>query len=110
RRRLERVTFIPVTGSWGKTTTKHLIASILASELRGKVSPGATNRLTIVGKTVLRTSGADDFALVEVAAWTPGSVARAARVVRPDIAVVTSVGSDHRTAFRTLDATPAEKR
>ena len=38
RRSLKRVSFIGVTGSCGKTTTKELIAAALAGELRGRKS------------------------------------------------------------------------
>jgi UDP-N-acetylmuramyl pentapeptide synthase len=109
RRRLKDVSFIGVTGSCGKTTTKELIAAVLGASLAGRKSPGTSNRLTTVGKTVLRTTASDAFCVVEIAAWEPGSVARAARVVAPNIAVVTNIGTDHRQAFRTLDAIAAEK-
>jgi UDP-N-acetylmuramoyl-tripeptide--D-alanyl-D-alanine ligase len=111
RRRLRRVAVIGVTGSCGKTTTKELIAAALSSELRGRKSPGTGNGLPIVGKTILRTTNRDGFCVVEVAAGEGlGYVARTAQVLRPDIAVVTNVGSDHRAIFRTLEATAAEKR
>lgn len=109
RRRLTDVSFIGVTGSCGKTTTKELIAAILSPRVPGRKSPGTANTYTDVGKTVLRTRSDDAFCVVEIAAWEPGSVARAAAVVQPDIAVVTNVGADHRKAFRSLDVTAAEK-
>ena len=110
RRRLRRVTFIGVTGSCGKTTTKELIAAALRSELRGRASPAEGNGLAVVAKTVLRTTNRDRFCVIEVAASQPGVVARTARLIRPRIAVVTHVGTDHRAIYRTLDATAAEKR
>lgn len=109
RRRLKDVSFIGVTGSCGKTTTKELIAAVLGASLAGRKSPGTSNSFTAVGKTVLRTTTSDAFCVVEIAAWEPGSVARAARVVAPNIAVVTNIGADHRQAFRTLEAIAAEK-
>ena len=39
RRRLKHVTFIGVTGSCGKTTTKELIAAMLATQHRGRRTP-----------------------------------------------------------------------
>jgi UDP-N-acetylmuramoyl-tripeptide--D-alanyl-D-alanine ligase len=111
RRRLGAVRFIGVTGSAGKTTTKELIAAALGSELRGRKSPGEGNGMAVVAKTVLRTAKRDDFCVVEVAAGArPGLVAETARMIRPNIAVVTNVGSEHHTAFRTRERTAAEKR
>jgi UDP-N-acetylmuramoyl-tripeptide--D-alanyl-D-alanine ligase len=110
RRGLKRVSFIGVTGSCGKTTTKELIAAALASELRGRKTPGEGNGLAVTAKTVLRTTSRDAFCVLEVAAGNPGDLARTARLVRPRIAVVTHIGSDHHTTYRTLEATAAEKR
>ena len=110
RRRLRGVSFVGVTGSCGKTTTKELIAAALASELRGRKTPGEGNGLAVAAKTVLRTTNRDAFCVVEVAAGKPGQLARGARLVRPRIAVITHIGSDHRTLYRTLEATAAEKR
>jgi UDP-N-acetylmuramyl pentapeptide synthase len=109
RRCLKHVAFVGVTGSCGKTTTKELTAAVLGASLPGRRSPASHNSLTDVGTTVLRTTGSDAFCVVEIAAWEPGSVARAARVVAPNIAVVTNIGADHRKAFRSLEATAAEK-
>jgi UDP-N-acetylmuramyl pentapeptide synthase len=59
---------------------------------------------------MLRTTGRDAFCVIEVAASGPGSVAQTGRLLRPRIAVVTNIGSDHRRTFRTYEATAAEKR
>jgi UDP-N-acetylmuramoyl-tripeptide--D-alanyl-D-alanine ligase len=109
RRRLDNVRFIAVTGSCGKTTTKELIAGVLGSELHGNHSVGYQNRLTDVGVAVLHTARRHAFCVIEVAAWKPGSVARAARVVQPHVAVVLNVGGDHCEEFGTLEATAREK-
>ena len=100
RRRLDSVTFIGVTGSCGKTTTKELVAAALASELRGRKSPAQGNGPAVIAKTVLRTTRRDAFCVLEVAAGWPGGVAQAARLLRPQIAVITHVGLDHRTIHR----------
>ena len=111
RRRLRNVAFVGITGSAGKTTTKELVAAILGSGARGRRSPAESNDLATVAKTVLRTTRRDHWCAVEVAAGQrAGLVARKAQVLRPTIAVVTNVGRDHRTIFRTPEATFTEKR
>jgi UDP-N-acetylmuramyl pentapeptide synthase len=104
------VTFIAVTGSCGKTTAKELIAAALATERSGRKSPGYGNGLGVVAGTVLRTRSTDGYCVVEAAAGIPGGVERTARVLKPDIVAVTCIGQDHRSLFRTLEATAEEKR
>jgi UDP-N-acetylmuramoyl-tripeptide--D-alanyl-D-alanine ligase len=109
RRTVAGVTFIAVTGSAGKTTTKDLIATVLASKHRGTKSPGTHNSAHWVSHTVLGARRGDGFCVHELGATGPGSLDEPIALVRPRIAVVTNVGGDHRSAFRTLDATALEK-
>jgi UDP-N-acetylmuramoyl-tripeptide--D-alanyl-D-alanine ligase len=109
RRAVAGVTFIAVTGSAGKTTTKDLIAAVLASRQRGSKSPGTHNSAHWVSHTVLGARRGDGFCVQELGATGPGSLDDPIALVRPRVAVVTNVGGDHRSAFRTLEATAAEK-
>jgi UDP-N-acetylmuramyl pentapeptide synthase len=109
RRRVAGVTFVAVTGSAGKTTTKDLIAAVLGSRHRGTKSPGTHNSAHWVSHTVLGARRGDGFCVHELGATGPGSLDDPIALVRPRVAVVTNVGGDHRSAFRTLEATAAEK-
>ena len=108
---LRGVVFIGVTGSAGKTTTKELIAAVLARRLRGQRSPGTLNDIGEVAKNVLATRPWHAFCVQEMAAGHsgPGSLRRRLGFVRPRIAVVTAVGGDHLKAFGSLEAIAAEK-
>ncbi len=109
RRRLDRVIFVGVTGSAGKTTTKDLVAAVLSRRYRGTRSPGTHNAAHWVPRTVLGVRPDDEFCVQELGASGPGTLDAAIALVRPRVAVITNVGGDHRRAFRTLDATATEK-
>ena len=109
RRGLDNVVFIGVTGSAGKTTTKDLVADVLARRYDGTKSPGTHNAAHWVSRTVLGVRRDDGFCVLELGASGPGTLDDPITLVRPSIAVITNVGGDHRRAFRTLEATAAEK-
>lgn len=97
-----------MTGSAGKTTTKELIVAILGPGTTS--TPANSNRISQVGRAILQTRTGDAVCVAEVAAWRPGSVNQIAQLLQPRIGVVTCIGRDHFTEFRTLEAVTAEKR
>ena len=105
----ERVTFVAITGSCGKSTAKHLAAAILAEQLTGVESPGSANCGTPLVDNVLRVRPSHDYCLQEMGAWGPGTLDAGLELVRPSIGVVLNVRRDHLGAFHDLDATAAEK-
>ncbi|MGI0024249.1 MAG: Mur ligase family protein, partial [Nitrososphaera sp.] len=58
---------------------------------------------------VLRISPHDRHSVIEVGIAHPGQMAVFARVIQPDITVVTSIGSEHNRSLGTLEVTRAEK-
>jgi UDP-N-acetylmuramoyl-tripeptide--D-alanyl-D-alanine ligase len=109
RRASWQTLFIGVTGSAGKTSAKDLIWAALAARSLGLKSPGTHNASHWVPRVVLRVRADHDFCVMELGATGPGSLDRPIALVRPKVAVVTNVGGDHRSSFRTLEATAAEK-
>lgn len=109
RRGLSEVLFVGVTGSCGKTTTKELAAAVLATRLRGRRTAASRNRDAAVAAAILRTRPWSGFCVAELGAEGPGTLDALLRMLRPRIAVVTNVGPDHFSAFRTLESTAAEK-
>ncbi|MFW6253714.1 MAG: UDP-N-acetylmuramoyl-tripeptide--D-alanyl-D-alanine ligase [Chitinivibrionales bacterium] len=100
---------VAVTGSNGKTTTRHFIAALL----NGKMSVGETysnwNNEIGVPLSILRFSRRDKIAIMELAANHAGEIYELSRISRPDIGVITNIGYAHIGMFRTLTNTTKTK-
>ncbi|HYD00541.1 MAG TPA: UDP-N-acetylmuramoyl-tripeptide--D-alanyl-D-alanine ligase [Phycisphaerales bacterium] len=94
--------FIAVCGSNGKTTTVRLIDSVLRTTHPGTSSQKSFNNDLGVPLTILAARPGDHFVLCEVGTNHPGEIDRLGRIVRPDIAVITSIGREHLEGFGDL--------
>ena len=108
-RRYQRhhVTFIAVTGSCGKSTTIALAAAILSTA--GKCTIGVGPRRTLVPDTIIGVKPSTRFCIQELHATVRGMVAKFLRLLKPQIGVVTTIGSDHYREYRSLEAIAREK-
>jgi UDP-N-acetylmuramoyl-tripeptide--D-alanyl-D-alanine ligase len=109
RRLLVRTTFIAITGSNGKTTTKELLAAILSSRYRVHKTLSSHNGRQGLIRTILATRPWHRYAVVEIGIEAPGQMWRAAWLTRPDIAIITGVGHEQTENFPSLEATASEK-
>lgn len=106
---LRRVTFIGITGSCGKTTTKELTYQILAKHFQGTKSVGNLNVWWHVRQFIGRVRRSHDFCVLEVGTYGPGTLNESLRMLRPQIGVVTNVGTDHLSKFGSIEAVAQEK-
>jgi UDP-N-acetylmuramoyl-tripeptide--D-alanyl-D-alanine ligase len=104
-----RTTVIAITGSVGKTTAKDCLATILASRAPTHRTLRSQNTLPGVPRTLLGIRPWHRYAVVEIGTDGFGHIRRGARLVRPDVAVLLGVARTHTKAFRSLEATAAEK-
>ncbi|MBD3883436.1 UDP-N-acetylmuramoyl-tripeptide--D-alanyl-D-alanine ligase [Phormidium tenue FACHB-886] len=90
-----QIPVIAVTGSVGKTTTKELIAAVLSTQ--GQVLKTQANYNNEIGvpKTLLELNSNHDYAVIEMGMRAVGEIALLTRIARPDIAVITNVGTAH---------------
>lgn len=100
---------VAVTGSCGKTTTKDLIASLLASRYLGSKSTGSDNCGSDIARDILAADPSDQFFVQELGAWGPGTLDAGIDLIRPQVAVVTNLRNDHYSAFRGPRGAQAEK-
>jgi UDP-N-acetylmuramoyl-tripeptide--D-alanyl-D-alanine ligase len=88
--------FIGITGSNGKTTTKEMTFSLLtAVEKDVYKSTGNLNNLFGLPLALFAMPISTKVAVLEMGISTPGEMIRLSSIVRPDIAVITSVSATH---------------
>jgi len=109
RSRLGQVTFIGITGSCGKTTTKDLAAGLLSERLRGSANPGSGNCGADLVRHLLQIEPTDDYCIQELGAWGSGTLDAGLELIQPRVGVVLNIRRDHYSAFRGLEHTQAEK-
>ncbi|MET0899088.1 MAG: UDP-N-acetylmuramoyl-tripeptide--D-alanyl-D-alanine ligase [Mycobacterium sp.] len=98
------LTVIGVTGSSGKTSTKDLLAAVLAPLGQVVAPPGSFNNELGHPWTVLRADEHTDFLILEMSARHPGNIAALAAIAPPQIAVVLNVGTAHLGEFGSRQA------
>jgi UDP-N-acetylmuramyl pentapeptide synthase len=101
-----RTRVVAVVGSFGKSTTMRAVAAALAAPAPRSLTG---NAWTSVALAILRLRPSQRHAVIEVGIGGRGQMEQYARLVRPDVTVVTSVGSEHHRNLGSLDVTRAEK-
>jgi len=97
--RLPDITVVGLTGSSGKTSTKDLLAQLLAELGPTVAPPGSFNNELGHPYTVLRSTVDTRYLVLEKSARGIGHVARLTRIARPRIGVVLNVGTAHLGEF-----------
>ncbi|MBK3395798.1 MULTISPECIES: UDP-N-acetylmuramoylalanyl-D-glutamyl-2,6-diaminopimelate--D-alanyl-D-alanine ligase [Methylobacterium] len=93
---------LAVTGSVGKTGTKEALRHVLAAQGVTHASVASYNNHWGVPLTLSRMPAASEFGVFEVGMNHAGEIAPLTRLVRPEIAIVTTVEPVHIEHFRSL--------
>jgi UDP-N-acetylmuramoyl-tripeptide--D-alanyl-D-alanine ligase len=97
--RAERCRVVGVTGSSGKTSTKDLLASVLATQAPTVAPAGSFNNEIGLPLTVLRIEASTRYLVLEYSARGTGHIAYLAGIARPDVAIELNVGRAHLGEF-----------
>jgi UDP-N-acetylmuramoyl-tripeptide--D-alanyl-D-alanine ligase len=109
RRRFRRVPLVGITGSSGKTSTKEMLAALLARERTVLRNPGNRNNLIGMPLALLGLSGEHDVAVMEMGSNRPGEIARLSAIGAPDIGIVANIAPAHLEGLGTLEGVAREK-
>lgn len=86
---------IGITGSVGKTSTKGMIASVLAQEYNTLKTEGNYNNEVGVPLTLFILTDDNEMAVIEMGMSDFGEISRLTNIVKPDVAVITNIGVSH---------------
>jgi UDP-N-acetylmuramoyl-tripeptide--D-alanyl-D-alanine ligase len=95
-----KIPVVGLTGSNGKTTTKELIAAVLAKKYRTYATKGNLNNHIGVPLTILAVNPGDyDMVVVEMGANHQGEIAELSTIAQPTHGLITNIGKAHLEGF-----------
>ena len=103
-KKLNNLIKIGITGSFGKTTTKHILNVMLATKYNVCMSPHSFNTplgLTKVVNSYLKPE--HEILITEMGARQIGDISYLCRLIQPKHAIITSVGNQHLATFGSVD-------
>ena len=100
---------VAITGSTGKTSTKDILAALLASHLRVSSSPENFNTEIGLPLAILAAPAGTEALVLEMAMRGPGQIAELTAIAEPEVGVIVNVGPVHLELLGSLEAIAAAK-
>ncbi len=95
---------IGVTGSYGKTSVKNILSTILSEKFKVCSTPASYNTPLGLSKTILsKLSPEDNIFIAEMGAKQRGDIDELCSMVSPSIGIITGIGNQHLLTFGNID-------
>lgn len=94
---------IAVAGSYGKTTMKELLGTILAEGKKVAVTPANRNVAFSHAQFARQLLGDEEVLIVEYGEGAPGDIANFNKIFQPNIGIITGLAPAHLDKYKTLD-------
>ncbi len=102
-RRQMKATVIAITGTNGKTTTKELVANVLATTYITIATEGNLNNHIGVPLSLLAIRPETEIAVIEMGANHMGEINQLCQLARPDYGIITNIGKAHLEGFGSFE-------
>ncbi len=89
------IPFVGITGSVGKTSTKDMVAEVLACSFNVLKTKGNFNNEIGLPLTIFNIDRSHEAAVIEMGMSGFGEISRLTSIVRPNIAIITNIGLSH---------------
>ena len=94
---------LAITGTNGKTTTKELLAAIMAKKLKVHHTNGNLNNHIGVPLTILSAPADTEMMIIEMGANHIGEIRTLCLIARPDYGIITNIGTAHIEGFGSFE-------
>ncbi len=98
-----KVPVLAITGTNGKTTTKELLAAILAKKFKIHYTKGNLNNHIGVPLTILSAPADTEMMIIEMGASHIGEIRTLCLIAKPEYGVITNIGTSHIEGFGSFD-------
>lgn len=104
------LTIVGITGSYGKTSTKHYLQRILSEKFDVLITPGSFNTPMGVVRTIREyLKPYNEIFICEMGAKQKGDIKEICDIVHPKDGIITAVGPMHLESFKTIENVQATK-
>lgn len=101
---------VGITGSYGKTSTKHYLERILSEQFETLMTPGSYNTTLGVVRTIREMlKPYHEIFIAEMGAKQPGDIKEICDLVKPSTGIITAVGPQHLESFKTIERVQSTK-
>jgi UDP-N-acetylmuramoyl-tripeptide--D-alanyl-D-alanine ligase len=101
---------VGITGSYGKTSVKHILGHVLETAGPTLITPGSVNTAMGIARVIReRLRPHHRYFVVEMGAYGIGSIRRLCALTPPHLGIITAVGKAHYERFKSLDAVARAK-
>ena len=103
-------TVVAVAGSYGKTSTKEFLATILSERFEVLKPPGSYNTPLGLARVIReQLTPRHEVLVAELGDWVPGDIAFLCKLLAPRVGVLVNIGPEHLERFKTLERIEASK-
>ncbi len=104
-----KVKVVGITGSFGKTTTREMVAAALSARLRVFQSKKNFNNHIGLPLCLLELTDDYDVAVLELGASGVGEIEGLCEIAKPDLGIITGIGRAHSKGFGGIEKTTVAK-
>jgi UDP-N-acetylmuramoyl-tripeptide--D-alanyl-D-alanine ligase len=98
---------IAISGSYGKTTMREILRTVISAEKKVAAPGGSINTLLGINGFVKSLDGDEDVVIFELGEHYPGDIRKLCEIIRPDIGVITGINEAHLQRFKSIENTVA---